>query len=184
MADHDIELRRPPVADRPVANQTTVEISTGSNPLGVAVGFGKVWVADSTSGTLFRVDPATVAVDKKIQLGRFPALVATGSDAMYVFDLTGTVFRVDPKTGKTTGSVKAIVSSPLQEGGTPDVLAAGAGKVWLLDSNKAKLVEVDQQSLAVVARISVGRLPLQVFFGEGSVWVVDLQSSKLFRIQP
>jgi hypothetical protein len=38
--------------------QVVTKIVTGRNPCGVAPGFGSLWVANDTSGTLVRIDPA------------------------------------------------------------------------------------------------------------------------------
>ena len=51
-------------------------IKVGSNPGSIAVGAGAVWVANSSSGTVSKIDPAKAVVVDTIHLGRSPVGLA------------------------------------------------------------------------------------------------------------
>lgn len=59
-------------------------IQVGSGALGVGVGAGSVWVANSTAGTDSRVDPLENAIASTIELGGIPRGVAVGEGAVWV----------------------------------------------------------------------------------------------------
>lgn len=58
-------------------------VPVGTDPFGVAVGSGSVWVSNHQSGTISRVDPLTNTVVATITTGHFPRWLA--SDDRYVW---------------------------------------------------------------------------------------------------
>ncbi|MBD0329414.1 MAG: hypothetical protein ICV64_04850 [Thermoleophilia bacterium] len=61
---------------------TTIEVGTG--PLGIGVGAGAVWVANSVDGTVSRVDPLDNEEEQTIEVGGTPRGVAVGEGAVWV----------------------------------------------------------------------------------------------------
>ena len=59
-------------------------IAVDGTPAAVAVGFGSVWVANSTSGTVSRIDPRTNTVTRTLRLGASPTGIATGAGLVWV----------------------------------------------------------------------------------------------------
>lgn len=51
-------------------------VPTGAGPCGATAGFGAVWVAADGAGTLVRIDPATLAVVRRIEVGPRPSGLA------------------------------------------------------------------------------------------------------------
>ena len=62
----------------------TATVPVGSQPTGLAVGDGSVWVANGGDGTVSRVDPFTAEVLATIKLGLRPVDVAVGEGAVWV----------------------------------------------------------------------------------------------------
>jgi hypothetical protein len=165
----------------PTAAVDTIQVA--GQPISIAAGFDAVWLADPQAGVVLRLDPVTRDVTK-IRVGRFPSLLTTGAGAVWVLDgQGGSVFRIDPKTRRVTGHT-ADLAPPQAEGGIAQALAVGLGAVWLVDTATATLLRVDPDSLDVVARLKVGRLPTAVAVGEGSVWVTDGSDNAVFRLRP
>jgi YVTN family beta-propeller protein len=59
-------------------------INVEDQPIGVAVGAGSVWVANSTAGTISRIDPRESEVVSTIEVGGTPRGVAVGRGAVWV----------------------------------------------------------------------------------------------------
>jgi streptogramin lyase len=105
-------------------------ITVGSGPLGVAAGDGAVWVADATTGTVTRVDPAT---------GRVTGTYRAGPDPVSVAVAGGRTWVVDGKTDdlRTIGSGRQ--PKPVALGGTPRQLVAVDGAIWTAVGNPGEV---------------------------------------------
>jgi len=82
--------------------------------------------------------------------------------------------RVDP-TGLLT---------PISVGSTPTAIAAGAGAVWVVDSQDDAVVRIDPDSRSVTDEIAVGDSPSGIAVGDGSVWVANAGDGTVTRINP
>jgi streptogramin lyase len=86
-------------------------VDVGQGPFGVGVGDGSVWVANVKSGSVSRVDPASMRVTATYTVGGAgggvpanPEMVAVWHDRLWVADgQQGVVVALDPDTGQQTG---------------------------------------------------------------------------------
>jgi YVTN family beta-propeller protein len=62
----------------------TLDIRVGDSPVSVAVGAGGVWVANEADGTVWRIDPQTNEVDRKIDVGNAPSGIAVADGVVWV----------------------------------------------------------------------------------------------------
>jgi len=90
---------------------------------GLAIEGRGIWLSDSTSNRVWRIDPRTNALEVSVQVGEHPSGVAAGAGAVWVASSDGTVSRIDPDTNTVT---KTIVL-----GGTPSGIGFGSGAVWV-----------------------------------------------------
>lgn len=126
-------------------------IPTGDSPGGATAAYGAVWVANDSSGTLARIDPATNRVTRRLKLRPGLFSVTHGFGALWVVNYkTGTLARVDPRLGH----VRSV-----RVGAVPFDVTAAFGRVWVTAWEAGKLVEVDPGSLRVVRRIAIGPRP-------------------------
>ena len=65
------------------ANSVTT-IPVGRAPVGIAYGEGSVWVANSGSGTVSRINPANGKLVRTIRVGGSPTGIAAGSGFVWV----------------------------------------------------------------------------------------------------
>jgi YVTN family beta-propeller protein len=65
-------------------------------PIGVAVGFGSVWVADVAASQIVRINPSTNRILGRLQLSGQPVRLAVGFGSLWVRDDSGQVLRVNP----------------------------------------------------------------------------------------
>jgi hypothetical protein len=99
-------------------------IPVGSFPVGVAVGFGSVWVTERGDDTVRRIDPVTGRTRRVIAVGHVPAGVAVGLGSVWVSSqCAGTVSRIDPASDRVVGTIKL--------GYHPFDLAVGGGFAWV-----------------------------------------------------
>lgn len=158
--------------------RTVQTVPVGDGPMGVAVGFGSVWVTDHGGDTVSRIDPNTNRVAAMIRVGRGPGHVAAGYGAVWVTDDRDDVlWRIDPHTN---------LARRIRVGGSIScVPALGLGKVWVTLWDPPTLVGVDAGTQRVVTRIAVDPQPLGVQFAGGSLWVASAErGGHLQRIDP
>ena len=70
---------------RPIwASALSTQIPVGDGPTAVAFGAGAVWVANTSDGTVSRIDPETYEVVKTIEVGNAPAGIAVYEGRVWV----------------------------------------------------------------------------------------------------
>jgi peptide/nickel transport system substrate-binding protein len=102
--------------------------------------------------------------------------VSLGSPQPSTLLAEGVAGILDPATGALTGQI------PL--GGTPTALAAGAGVVWVVDTDDDSVGRIEMGSRRLTQTIDVGGAPTSVAVGDGSVWVANSTSGTVTRIDP
>ena len=153
----------------------TIEVGTG--PVGIVVGAGAVWVANSQDGTVSRIDPETNTVVDTIPVGNTPTGVAFGAGAVWVTNAADrSVSRIDPATDKP--------GRPIDVDAAAQWIAVGDGAVWVTDPIGGTLVRLDIRTEKVTHRIPVGSGPGAVAFGNGAVWVTNGLDGTLSRVDP
>src|SRR5919108_659136 len=87
-----------------------------------------------------------------IHLGSPPSAIAAGAGSVWVAsDETGTLFRVEPRTG--------TVAKAIRVGNRPVAVAAGESGVWVVNRQDATVWRVDPGTVSVTDTIAVGRDP-------------------------
>ncbi|MHB8681886.1 MAG: Vgb family protein [Acidimicrobiales bacterium] len=126
------------------------DVRVGQGPIGVAVDSGAVWVANAQSGTVSRVDPATLRVTATFRVeqgavngqagpssaGSDPVAVAVFGGLVWVGDAqSGAVVAIDPATGAQHGAA-------VRPGGGPRRLVADSGALYATTANPGALVQL------------------------------------------
>jgi len=153
MAPHNAPLRlavgagslwasiAPAGAVRPVNLKRAVPgapVPVGRHPAGVTVTHGLVWVADSRSGNVTRVNPAIgSAVGAPIPVGSRPGGIDAGTGTVWVASaLGGFVTRLDAATGERVGD-------PVAVGPEPGAVVVGAGAVWVANNGDGTVTRLE-----------------------------------------
>ena len=148
----------------PRRDHVEARITVGSDPSGIAVGAGGVWVADDDDNTVTRIDPATDGVLTTIPVGPGASAIAAGEGAVWVVEpFDNAVARIDPKTNSVTDTIPV--------GEAPAGVTVGAGAVWVANSGSGTVSRVDPQTRRVSGTISVGGSPQSAVIANGSLWV-------------
>ena len=121
----------------------------GSNPVAIAFGDGRLWVADSVARELFEIDPATGSLRRTVSLDLQPGAIALAGGAIWVAGYNNaTVEKLDPTSGRTLARVHV--------GDGPAALAFAAGSLWVANSLDATVSRVDPATRAVTPRSRSG----------------------------
>jgi len=118
-------------------------VDVGQGPFGVGVGDGSVWVANVKSGSVSRVDPASMRVTATYTVGGAgagvaanPEMVAVWHGRLWVADgQQGVVVALDPATGQQTGM-------PVQVPGVIRQLVVAGGSLWGTTANPGTVVRL------------------------------------------
>ena len=142
------------------------------------VAFDSVWIPNSGSGTVSRIDPATSRVIATVRTGRTRgaplgaeyvspyALAACGGAVWATRDVSDRfgIAKIDPRSNR----VVAVYRLP----GSPYAVASGRGSVWVTLRNANVLVRVHPRTGRILARIPV-RGPVGVVADDQQVWVAS-----------
>lgn len=139
------------------------------DPVSLAVGEGAVWVSDSTTGTVSRIDPATNRVVGTIAIPNADILwdivIFEGTVWVYVQDQQGSanLVPIDAATNRVDES-RIVDDLGIQPGLPPTGLVAGEGSLWVTECLPGRpictwdVIRVDPKAGRAIARIPVGRL--------------------------
>ncbi len=110
----------------------------GANPAGVTVAGGRVWVANSGSGSVTAVDLQTRAVvGAPVEVGSQPGGIDAGPNLVWVA-LTGegAVTRIDLDSGQRQGA-------PIEVGAEPGAVAVGKSAVWVANNGAGTITRIE-----------------------------------------
>jgi outer membrane protein assembly factor BamB len=131
----------------------------------VALAGGRAWVACKEESRV--VGARTVALD-----GDPIALVADDA-SLWALDAAGTVYCLDPATGKVLSTVDTLANRPYN-------LWLGAGSLWTAADGTGEIVRIDDGKVS--ATIPVGDGPADMVFDGDAAWVVNHRDRALVRI--
>jgi len=147
------------------------------------VGAGSLWVADYDGGAIRRIDPRSRKVKgKPIVVGDQPIAIAVADGAVWVVnDGPGSVSKIDAASGKVVGN--EITIPPGTRDG--DTIAAGEGKVWVVDLNGAiwPINAADGKLEPAPIVLTGGAKAVEVAFGEGALWILA-NNGAVMRLNP
>ena len=143
----------------------TTRILIRGTPTALAFGSGTLWVNDAGSASLVRVDPVKLVVLGDSPTGGCSSLVAADDSSVWVQGGcdTNSVVRVDPTSGKPSGSVKV--------GQDPRAMVLHGGSLWVADGASNTVLEIDVATTSSKRTIRVGRSPAALVVAGNTVWV-------------
>ena len=153
-------------------------IAVGATPDSVLVAYGRVWVTTWGAAKLAVVDPRTLKVLRRINVGSKPAGLAARNGAVWVgFSRDATsIARVSPGTYRVD---RIDVGVPEPRG-----FVAGTKDLWI-QANTGDLVQFDPVARRVLAHLEVGRTLAQgAVAPDGTIWVPDKEQNIVYRVDP
>jgi YVTN family beta-propeller protein len=169
--------------ERSVVSTTSPGMTVG----GVAADAGGVWIGDIRRTRLVRLDPSfqRPSVVRSVRIAPYPEgfgqrgenQVAIAYGSVWSGRTFGAIARVD--------AVSRDVLATTSVGNDPSAIAAGAGSIWVTDSDDNTVTRLDPESEgAVIGTTSVGQGPNALAVGAGAVWVANTQDDTVSRIDP
>jgi DNA-binding beta-propeller fold protein YncE len=154
-------------------------IAPHAAPLRLAVGAGGLWVSNTNSGTIARVDLGDATVGAPIPVGRGPAGVTVARGYVWVANSrSGTVSKVDPSIG-------TVVGDPVEVGGRPGGVDAGPSLLWVASAADDTVTRIDLGSSEREGDpVAVGPEPGAVAVGGEAVWVANNGDGTITRLEP
>jgi peptide/nickel transport system substrate-binding protein len=108
-----------------------------------------VWVTSFVGESVSRLDPGSLEITLKQQVGSGPTSVMSVFGSVWVANnIDGTVSRLDPATGGVDATI------PVGDG--PNALAAAAGSVWVANEYDGSVTEIAPTSNTVAHTVPVG----------------------------
>jgi YVTN family beta-propeller protein len=168
----------------PKTNKLAATFKLGSDPTGVAVGEGAVWVIHLDDNRISKIDPRRNAV---VATGSAPGprAVAVGGGSIWIANADGTVTQLDP-----AGANVHVVSIP-NFAQPVEVAAYGFGAVWVASPLTGVVARINplSSSVSALTRVPARRGALKaIAAGEGALWVTsnDIVADQygVFRIDP
>ncbi|MFT3866316.1 MAG: protein kinase [Solirubrobacterales bacterium] len=113
-------------------------IAAGRRPAGITVADGLVWVADTRSGSVTRVDPSLQAVSgAPIPVGEHPGGIDAGSNSVWVTTAgEDSVRRLGLPAGEPDGG-------PIGVGPEPGAIAVGTTAVWVANDGDGTVTRIE-----------------------------------------
>jgi YVTN family beta-propeller protein len=158
-------------------NKITHDVPIGTNPTGLAVGHGAIWVTNAESQTVSQIDPQTNTLRDTIDVGHEPEGVAFGGGAVWVANaLDSTVSRIDPETNRKVDTIDV--------GNGPSGVAFGFGSVWVANAYEGTVSRIDPRRDVVIRTLAAGAGASGIATGVDSVWVANEQAGTVSRLDP
>jgi hypothetical protein len=153
-------------------------LRVGDTPVGLAAGFGRVWIALRDADRVVSVDARTLALRSATTVG-LPVSVVTGPSGVWALSLdAGALYLVDPTSGVAGAPVYAPVEGP------SDMVAVG-DELWLLGANDQGLSPVNARLHRVLRsgfRLS-GRSLSGLSSSDGVLWVAEPGRHAVVRVE-
>lgn len=149
------------------------------HPDWMAVTDDAVWVTSSNVNHVVRLDAKTNQPDAIATVAKPCSGLLVAFNSLWIPSCGDhTLVRADLHTGKQQATVPAGPAD--SEGG----IAAGAGSVWLVTSDKSDLTRIDPRTNKVIAQIRIPAGSFNPVFAGGSVWVSSNAGGTLVRVDP
>jgi DNA-binding beta-propeller fold protein YncE len=139
---------------------------------------GRVWLSGRAYPgvqPIVRVDPATNRRADTIPTAADGALGAGGGSVWHASSVTQTIYRLDPRSGRTLAEIPIGVVAKH--------LTVDAQSLWV-GTDSGRVTRIDMATNTVTGTFQVsGRAPA-VAVGYRAAWIVDTAHAALLRVQP
>lgn len=166
-------------------NEIKIEGLIGPNR-GIADGENAIWVPDTGSKMIFKVDPLKGQVTLRIPaaLADSEGSIGVGEGAVWVVTTAGEGVksreynRTLSRFNAHSGALESTVHLPSRGAG---VIVAD-GSVWITGVDKGELYRLDPQTNQIVATIGLHKRPRFMAASDGAVWVLNQSDGTVQRI--
>jgi class 3 adenylate cyclase/streptogramin lyase len=162
----------------PKTNRVVGDIPVGDTPTTVAYGAGAVWVSNSNSQTLSRIDPRT-SVARAVGVPGQPADLAATEDYVFAAELFGERLFVLGPQGDLQNTITIAGGGVMRDSGIGGIAVAN-GKLWLSESRHGVIVQIDLSTDTIVRRTPTPKETIWALTAtKGALWASTLQQEVL-----
>ena len=174
----DPPRRAQPPAEQALAAEAGTPVAVGSQPAGVAVRDGSVWIANEGDGTVSWLDAETGESRRDpIPVGADPHGITVGRGSVFVTNTgAGTVSQLNAETGDPVREIEAGADARWV------ALGVGDNSLWVSNNASGTVSRVNLDNGEVVDEIEVGSMPRGIGTTQSSVWVANFEDDTLTRI--
>lgn len=160
-----------------VGTFSEVEITGFNKPLEVTAGFSSVWVTNSGSNTVSRINPASNTIITTITVGNNPWGIAANSTHIWVSNSTdGTVSKIDPSSNTVVATIN-VGFAPYQ------IKVDDNDEVWVALFGEDKVIEINPLTDSIAKTITVNPTSYDMELLNGKIWVMDSWQDTPDRLQ-
>lgn len=153
------------------------QIRVGTQPSGIAVGEGYVWVANTADDDVSQIDLTTRSVVNRIPVGRAPTGIAVSGGSIWVTNSGArTVSRINAATFR--------VVQEIEVGNAPRAIVAVGDGLWVANATDSTLVRIDAASGTAGMAVGVGASPVALASDDSSMWVASEDLASVSRVDP
>ncbi len=161
-----------------VAPDGSSAVDVGGTPISLAVGFGRLWVAERDADRVASLDERTLRQDTAASVP-VPVSVVTGPLGVWALSIdTVSLYKLDPLHGTTSRALDSPVANP------GDMVAVG-GELWVLGAGEEGLSPFNA-GLERIVRAGFS-LPGQSLSGlsaaAGTIWLGETAGRSLLRVE-
>ncbi len=173
------------------ADNSFVEIpveGAGGIYRGIAFGEQAVWVPDTESQMIFKIDPSNNSVAMSIPAALFDSEGSIGIGAGAVWAVTSEGAGVTSKEynrrlsrfNAANGALEAVIDLPSRGAS----VIYDFGSVWITGYSGNALYRLDPNNNEIIATVSVNDRPRFLASGGGAIWVLTQGDGSVQRVDP
>ena len=152
-------------------------IPVGNGVEAITFGEGALWITNSVTDTLSKIDPETNAIATTLRVGDSPEAVVAGGGSVWVANtLDSSVWRIDAKSGRVVSRITLLAH--------PTSLALNGNALWVASESGNNVSKLDTTTGTIVTTVAVGAQPAAIVAGPGGVWVACDAAHDVERIDP
>jgi YVTN family beta-propeller protein len=170
-------------------NRELGSVGVGKTPLGIATGFGSIWVVNQGDGTVSRIDEASRAVTATIPLGVkrgsdafVGGQVAAGAGGVWVAYGSSGLLRIDPASNRVVATIDVSKYALSVVAGDQAVWVAASTSDTFPAGADNQLYRIDPITNEIVAWAQTGDGAAGLAIGEDAVWVAEAGTQSVREI--
>jgi YVTN family beta-propeller protein len=152
-------------------------IPVGANPHALVFDGSSIWVANYSSNSVQKINPATGTAGSPISVGGTPYALAFDGSSVWVANMASNNIM---KINTTTGTVVATIAV----GNTPHALAFDGSSIWVANYYSNDIMKINPTNGAILGTYPVASNPYALAFDGSSIWVSNLNSNSVWKINP
>ncbi|MEF8701280.1 MAG: hypothetical protein V5B33_18605 [Candidatus Accumulibacter sp. UW20] len=133
-----------------------------------------LWVADSPSGVVLKIDPASNVVVATVEVGYYPRPLAFGGGYLWVANWNNIVKQIDVATNTVVATIR-VESASL-------ALAISGDSLWVANFYADSVSRIDMVTHTITATVPVGSRPLGLAVVGSFLWVANSGSNGVSKI--